>query len=143
MFGTLFSFFTKANPILAIVSSLLPILAAMRSIKNPAVTNAGINNMLAAIQFVQPIVAQVESVSNAGETKMSGPEKLALFQLTVQQAEAAMLARGSSSELAQIMPLLDAAVAAVCATMKIPAMAVPTVPVVTTPIVSVPLVNNA
>jgi hypothetical protein len=140
MFGNLFSFFAKANPILALVSTLLPILAAMRSINNPAVTNAGITNMMAAIQFVQPIVAQVEAVSNAGATKMTGPEKLQLFQLTVQQAEAALIAKGGSSELAQMMPLLDAAVAAVCATMKIPAMPVPTVALVQP---EAPLANNA
>lgn len=121
MLGTLLKFFaTNMNPMLAFASNLLPILAMSRTMNDPAVSNAGLLNTLKAIQFVQPIVAQIEAISNAGVTKMSGQDKLTLFQVTLQEAEAVMQATGAGSEsLKQIMPLLNAAVAAVCAQMKV------------------------
>lgn len=118
MFAAILAFFTNAAPVLSIASELLPMLAMARSLNDPAVSNAGLANTIKAIQFVQPIVNQVEAVSTSGATPMSGPDKLALFGAIVQEAHDVAVGAGASGKLVEAMPLLNAAVTAVCATMK-------------------------
>ena len=122
---SLLSFFLLADRIVADAEALLPIVAAVRSMQNPAVSNAGIANTVAAIQFAKPIVNQIEAVANVpGAAPMSGPEKLELFQATVQSlhdtATAAGVTTGAAGELIEAMPLLNAAVTAICSTSKAP-----------------------
>lgn len=144
MFATLLSFFANIAPILSIAANILPILAIARSTNDPAVSNAGLLNTIKAIQFVQPIVAQVEAVSNAGPTKMSGADKLQLFQTILQEAQTVASESGHTNTLTEVLPLLNAAVAAVCTSMKVPSLASqPVVAVVSTPVVATVPTNNA
>jgi hypothetical protein len=140
MFATLLSFFVSATPYLALASNLLPILAIARSQNDPAVSNAGLLNTIKAIQFVQPIVAQVEAVSNAGPSKMSGPDKLQLFQTILQEAQAATA--GQDNKLTETLPLLNAAVAAVCASMKTAPLTIPATTSATNAAVPAPALQN-